>query len=300
MKAIALGFGLLMVANLCLAGAVSTSQERVASPIVWAGCGISKKAYMAELAKHFEEATGVHIDLEGGGATRGIRGVAAGKIQMGGSCRMQMRDKNGKIHALESDASLHQVAWDAIVVVTHPTNPVSNLTMEQLKKIYAGQITSWKELGGPDQAIHIVERSGKDSGVGYMFRRYAYNDPDFDFPKSGTYVDESGPLEDIVEKTLFAIAVDGVSSARRSKLKILSLDNVEPSKANIASGQYYMFRPLFLTIDMVNPDQNTLRFLEFALSEEGQDIISKTGTVNLKEGEKLSPIWAVRKAKLGM
>ena len=114
------------------------------------------------------------------------------------------------------------------------------------------------------------------------------------------YVDESGPLEDIVEKTPYAIAIDGVSSARRSAIKILSLDNIEPTKANIASGQYYMFRPLFLTIDMVNPDQNTLRFLEFALSDEGQDVISKTGTVNLKEGEKLNVIWAVRKAKLGM
>lgn len=272
----------------------------IADQINWVGCGVTKKAYLTELADAFEKLTGIVVVADGGGATKGIRNVAHGEFHMGGSCRLQLRDRAGKVNPLEADTRLHQVAWDAIVVIVHPSNIVSNISMDNLRKVYKGEISNWKQLGGDDHPITLVARAGKDSGVGYMFRRYAFSDPDVEFPKSTTFVLSTGPLERVVETDPHAIGVDGVSSARKSAVNILSLDGVEPSKKNIGAGKYYMFRPLFLTTDKVTPDPNTLVFVEFALSEEGQKIISDAGTVNLEEGARLNSLWEIRKTKLGL
>lgn len=268
--------------------------------LVWAGCGISKKAYMSELAVAFTEKTGYSIELVGGGATEGIRSVAEGRNQMGGSCRLPLRSKHGKVDPREADAQMHQVAWDAIAVTAHPSNGVINISLADLKKVYRGEIKNWRELGGVDRPIKLVAREGKDSGVGYMFRRMVLEDPDADFPDDSVFVKSTGPLEKTVEDEPDALAVDGVSSARRSEVKILTLDGVAPTKQNISNGTYFLFRPLFLLTDIVNPHPATLAFIEFALSDEGQAIISNTGTVNLEEGENLNKLWQVRLTKLRM
>lgn len=89
------------------------------APLRWVGCGISKKAYMVALAEAYEKKTGVKIDLEGGGATRGIREVAASTADIGGSCRR-------RIFGAEAERSVTQVpvAWDALVVIVNKNNPV--------------------------------------------------------------------------------------------------------------------------------------------------------------------------------
>lgn len=268
--------------------------------LVWAGCGISKKAYMSELAAAFTEKTGVSVELVGGGATEGIRSVAEGRNQMGGSCRLPLRNKHGKVDPREADAQMHQVAWDAIAVTAHPSNSVDNISLANLKKVYRGEIKNWRDLGGADRPIKLVAREGKDSGVGYMFRRMVLEDPDADFPGDSIFVKSTGPLEKAIENEIDALAVDGVSSARRSEVKILTLDGVAPTKENISNGTYSLFRPLFLLTDIVNPHPATLAFIEFALSDEGQAIIANTGTVNLEEGEKLNKLWQVRLTKFRM
>ena len=88
--------------------------------IQWAGCGITKKAFMKELATAFEKKTHVKVVLNGGGATKGIRQTAALKVDMGGSCRMTLPEVERK----ELHVSLHPVAWDALAVIVNPENPV--------------------------------------------------------------------------------------------------------------------------------------------------------------------------------
>lgn len=66
------------------------SISKASDGLIWGGCGITKKAFMAELAKAYEKKSGVHIKLQGGGATKGIRGVSKGTINIGGACRASM------------------------------------------------------------------------------------------------------------------------------------------------------------------------------------------------------------------
>ena len=84
-----------------------------------------------------------------------------------------------------------------------------------------------------------------------------------------------------------AIAFDGISSAKKMDLKILDIEGVEPTKANIISGAYTLFRPLFVAVNKHNKNPKVTGFIDFLLGPEGQKIVSSEGTINLEEGIKL-------------
>ncbi len=265
---------LVLAAPLVLSGAFG------AEGLKWVGCGISKKAFMGPLASAYEKKTGVKIKLEGGGATRGIVDVAEGKADMGGTCR----------HVLprveERGVKLIPLGWDALVVLVHPSNPVKNLSLDQLRDIYTGKITNWKQVGGADRKILVVARAGKISGVGRMFRELVFKNPEQDFTPHAKIVTESAGVEETVEKDPGAIAVSGVSSAHKRRVKLVRVNGKAPGHENIADGSYLLYRPLYLVIKQ-NADEAVRRFAAFAQSPEGQAVISGEGTVNLKEGAQL-------------
>jgi len=275
----------LTVVTACLISAAS-----VAGQLSWTGCGITKKAFMAELATAYEAKVGTKVKLTGGGATKGIRAASAGTSDLGGTCRHWLKEVNGNVHPEERDAELVQVAWDALVVIAHPTNAVDDISLDNLKKVYEGEITKWSQLGGDDRPIGLIIRDGKSSGVGYMFRQTVFSDPDYTIKARALKVKSTKPLEKKVEKVKTALAVDGISSAKKRKVKFLSLDGVSPSKENIASGKYKLYRPLYLAYNKNKVSEEAKKFIEFALSPEGQAIISGQGTVNLAEGKALNPV----------
>ncbi|HKJ72417.1 MAG TPA: phosphate ABC transporter substrate-binding protein [Gammaproteobacteria bacterium] len=274
----------LLALTLGVAG-IMTVQPVAAKTLQWGGCGITKKAFMFALADAFKERTGIDIQIHGGGATYGIRGTAAGKIDMGGACRPAMAGNP------KEDVQMVQVAWDALVAIVHPSNPVDNITSEQLRQIFRGQITNWKALGGPDKFIVVGYRSAPLSGVGFSFRELGFRQKtgtgDFTM---GVARKSSGPLEVAVEHLPNAFAVTGVSSARKRDVKIIGVDGIEPTPENIAAGKYTLFRPLYLTMPK-DPDPAVKQFVDFALSKEGQQIIREQGTVNLEMGSHLDNPW---------
>jgi phosphate transport system substrate-binding protein len=255
-----------------------------AGELTWVGCGISKKAFMGAVAKAYEQKTGVKIGLEGGGATRGIEDVAAGRSDMGGSCRhVLMRNE-------ERGVKLVAVGWDALAVITHPSNPVDSLTIQQIQDIFSGKATNWKQVGGPDHKIKVLEREGKISGVGRMVRELLFKNPDYEFTAEATLFKDTGPLESAVEKEPWTIGFTGISSARKRSVKLLAIGGKEPSYEKIADGQYMLYRPLYLAVShKSSPDVQ--KFVAFVLSDEGQSIIKEEGTVTLKDGKNLWPLY---------
>lgn len=240
----------------------------------WVGCGISKKAYMSEIAVLYEKKTGVKINIDGGGATKGIRQVASGETDIGGSCRFMLDN-----HAEEKDATLVPVAWDALVVIAHPDNPVSNLTLNQVRAIYEGRYTNWKEVGGNDAEIKLIARDGKISGVGRTIRQLVFADYEQDFP-TAELLASSGPLEKAVENDINAVAITGISSARKRKVKLLTLEDKEPSYENIASGDYLLYRPLYLAYKRGGKNEEQVKhFIQFVHGAEGQEVLRNNGTV---------------------
>ncbi|HAK60445.1 MAG TPA: phosphate ABC transporter substrate-binding protein [Nitrospiraceae bacterium] len=283
MRKISILFGAVAVLGILVVGTTAQALE-----LNWVGCGITKKAFMKEVSRAYTEKTGVVITLQGGGATRGIVDVAAGKADMGGSCRhVLMRPE-------ERGVRLIPVGWDALAVITHKSNPVDSLTLEQIKNIFDGMIINWKQVGGPDRMIKVIAREGKISGVGRMARELVFKNPKKDFTSDAKLVKSSGPLEKMAEKTPWVVGFSGISSARKRNVKILKIEGKELSYQNIAAGQYLLFRPLYLVIKR-GANQEVKNFVQFIMSQEGQNIIKGEGTVTLKDG---SNLWRTYTAQM--
>lgn len=240
----------------------------------WVGCGISKKAYLVALAKAYEKKTGVVIDVQGGGATRGIREVASMSADIGGSCRR-------RIFGIEEESGITQVpvAWDALVVITHKNNPVKDISLDNLRKVYLGEITNWRQLGGNDAAIELFARKGKISGVGRTARKLLFNDYEQEFAATRIFK-SSGPLEKEVVANPNALAISGISSVRKRDVKILKLDGKTPSYENVTSGNYLLYRPLYLVYNENSRHADVIKdFIRYTDTEEGRDVIRSNGTV---------------------
>ncbi|MCU7854922.1 MAG: phosphate ABC transporter substrate-binding protein [Candidatus Thiodiazotropha sp. (ex Lucinoma borealis)] len=245
----------------------------------WVGCGITRNAFMADLAAAYELETGISINISGGGATKGIRAIAARQADIGGACRYTL-----KRNREEAGASMIPVAWDALVVVVHESNPLDSISLPQLRDLYLGKITNWSQLGGEDQPLELLIRKGKISGVGYTLRKHLFESPEVEF-KSEYEFPSSGPLEKAVEQNRNAIAVTGIASAHKRNFKVLKLEGRDPSFENIRTGNYLLYRPLFLVLSKNSPNSREAdRFIQFALGPKGREIISKNQVVPYFDG----------------
>lgn len=277
------------VAAAIASGPLLAAAPSNAKTLKWAGCGISKNAFMGEMVAAYEKKTGVKVDLIGGGATKGIRQVSNKEVQLGGTCRHVIEKDNSLMtHEEERRVQLTPVAWDALVVITHKDNPVSNISLEQLRGIYKGRITNWKEVGGKDAPIELYVRKGKISGVGRTLRELLFYNYEEEFVAKHV-VEESSNLEKDMVTNPNGMGVTGVSSANKIKniAKILKLDGKEPSFENIKTGQYILYRPLYIVTKLDERDPEVKKFVQFVSGEEGKAIMRKVGTVPYEDAVNL-------------
>lgn len=249
--------------------------------LTWAGCGISKNAFMAEMAAAYKKKTGIDIDLRGGGATKGIRQVASREVKIGGTCRHLLDNpENMTTVPEERRVQLTPVAWDALVVIVHKDNPVDNMTLDQIRALYTGKLTNWKQLGGRDAPIELYVRKGKISGVGRTKRELIFNNYEQEFVAAHV-VEESANLEKDMVTNPNGIGITGISSARKIKdiAKILKLEGKEATYENIKSGEYLLYRPLYMVTHMQSTDPEVKRFVDFVMGNEGKQIMRDVGTV---------------------
>jgi phosphate transport system substrate-binding protein len=266
----------------CLFALYSSALYAEENILNWVGCGISKKSYMTRLAEVYSNKTGVNINLQGGGATRGIRDVSKLEADFGGSCRFYLPGNK-----LEKNIKFEPVAWDALALIVHPDNPVTDLSLDQVKQIYSGNISNWKDVGGNNAPIELLTRKGKISGVGYSIRSLIFADVDKEFPHSKQFK-SSGPIEKAVQSNVNAIAITGVSSARLRKVKILSLNGKQPNYKSIKSGDYVLYRPLYITYHPQSKQLKLIKdFIRFAHSKTGRRIMIKNGVVPYIDALKL-------------
>lgn len=249
----------------------------------WAGCDIAKQAFMAELAAAYEQLYATRIDMDGGGDREGFRRISDNSAHIGGACRPKNTSDE-----LEKNTRASPIAWDALVVIVHPDNPVNNITLDQLHDLYEGRITNWKkQLGGKDQPIELLVRQGKQSGVGRTIRKFIFGDYDKEFVASQVYA-SSEPLEKAIESNPNAVGISGVASVQTRNIKALTLEGVSASYDNIKNGSYLLYRPLYIIFNNSNPRYKEIKqFLKLAHSARGREIIRKQGVVPYLEASKL-------------
>jgi len=245
-------------------------------------CHVSKDAYVTDLVNAYREKTGIHIDVHAGNSTSAIRDVQIGVADIGGTSRYLVPNEKR-----ETDVKLLPVALDALAIIVHKDNPVESISPEQAKAIYTGRIRYWSELGGNDQKIEVYAHKNKISGNGRTLRELLFSNINKNFHTSRVF-DSIEELEQALIQNPNAIAITGVGSAHMQDVKIIALNGVKPSIQNIKTGDYSLYRPLFLTYDPQSPNIESVKdFIRFVLSKTGKDVMRSNGVVPYREAMSL-------------
>lgn len=261
--------------------AVLAASAANAQQLTWVGCrGDLTRDGMEALAEAHGRLHGVPIAIQSGGATGSIRAVAAGAADLGCSGRRKMRAD------AERNAKLVPIGWDALVAVVHPSNPVKNISVADLAGIYAGNITNWLGLGGPDAEIELLVRGEEAASVGVILRELLFQNPDHAF--AGTVLGEEDArfIEARVQANPQALAIISIGTASTERLSMLSVDGAAPHYSQIAAGKYPLIRPLYLVVSK-RASKEVQQFTEFVKSPEGQQLVKFAGAVTLTDGAKL-------------
>lgn len=263
------------IATGLLIWAAAMSQSEAAE-LRWVGCAESKRGFMDVLAAAYHEETGTKITLESLDVRQAILAVASGGADMGGSGRRKLHDDNRNVRLIS-------VGWDALVAVVHPTNPVKNISLNDLRAVFNGTITNWRELGGADAKIEVVVRQDPTAAVDLLGRELLFQNSNHSFPASATKVESSGRLEARVAEQRYAIALAATSAGKPKGVSVLDLDGTRATYGNVASGNYPLARPLYLIVPKSASDQ-VKAFAKFATTAVGQGSLQRAGTVNTEDG----------------
>ena len=217
-----------------------------------------------ELASAFmDKNPEVEVSVAGGGSGAGIKAAQEGTAEIGSSSR-ELKDEE------KTDLQETVIAKDGIAIVVHPDNSVSGLTMEQTKKIFAGEITDWKDVGGKSGAINLFTRED-GSGTRDAFQEIVMGKETKISSKAGVQ-NSTGAVLTAVAGDANAIGYISLGSLNNS-VKALKIDNVEASDATILDGTYKISRP-FLYLTKGEPEGVVKAYIDFVMSSDGQKIVS--------------------------
>ena len=226
-----------------------------------------------EVAKAFmTKNTGVTVNVQGGGSSAGVKAANEGAAQIGASSRELTEEEKGM------GITEHKIALDGIAVIVNSKNAVAELTMDQVKDIFSGKITNWKEVGGKDGTISVVSRE-EGSGTRGAFEELVLGEGTKVMDKALTQP-STGAVRTTVAGDENAVGYISLGSLNE-EVKGVKIDGVEPTVDNVVSGSFKISRPfLYLTKGDVN--DVTKAYIDFMMSEEGQKIVEESGFISVK------------------
>ena len=179
------------------------------------------------------------------------------------------------------------IGTEAFVFFVHKDNPITNLTTGQIKDIYSGKITNWKDVGGKNEKIAAFQRN-EGSGSQSMLKRFMGDTPITDAPTEMVNDLMAGIIKQVADyksKTnsigfSFRYYVEGI--IKNPDIKMISIDGAAPTSENIRNGSYPILTPIYAVTYKENQNSNVDKLLEWILSDEGQYIINETGYVGIK------------------
>ena len=226
---------------------------------------------------------GAKITVTGGGSGVGISALMEGTTDLAMTSRKMKFDEKMKLKNAGKDTREVVIAYDALAVVVHPSNPVADLTREQLESIFTGKIKNWKEVGGPDMKIVAYSRE-TSSGTYEFFKESVLKNKNYmngilSMPATGAIIQS-------VSQTKGAIGYVGLAYLNKEVKPLhVSYDGgksyVEPSLVNAKNKTYPIVRPLFYYYETKN-EAGVQPFINYVLSAEGQSTVKKVGYIPVK------------------
>lgn len=239
--------------SVTLAG--STSMEKIANAM--------NEAFM-------EKYPNVSATAEFTGSSAGIESLAAGSVDIGDASRALSDDEKGQ------GIVENIVAIDGIAVITDTDNTITDIKSEDLAKVYTGQITNWKDLGGKDEQIVVI---GREAGSG---TRDAFEEL-MDVKDSCKYAQELDSTGAVLAKVAATPGAVGYVSldVLDDTVNGLKINSVEPTEENILAGTYVLQRPFVMATKGEISEQNeqVQAYFDFINSEDGQNVIKSVGLI---------------------
>ncbi len=219
----------------------------------------------------------INISVRGGGSGVGIANIISGTVDIADASRAIKNKelKQAKENGINPVGNV--VAKDGLAIIVHPSNGMTNITVEQLMKIFNGETSNWKELGGPSMPIVVISRDFS-SGTFEVFKEKVL--------KSGKVRDDALLLASnkavatTVKDTPGAIGYVGLGFIT-DEVKALTVEGIKPSVETVNDGTYAIARPLYMYTNG-SPKGVVKEFIDFILSEQGQSIVEDAGYVPLR------------------
>jgi phosphate transport system substrate-binding protein len=229
---------------------------------------------IAEIGKRFESShPGVRVDVQTGGSSRGIADAREGLADIGMSSRLlKEQEKDGLVSYL--------FARDGVCFLVHKNNPVSELSDQQIRDIFTGKIANWKQIGGRDAPITVINRADGRSELELFSHHFQVKPTDL---KAHLIAGENeqgiktlaGNPNAII---YMSVGTSEYNAAQGLPLKLLPLNGVAATTENVRNGTFPFARPLVL-ITKSNPKPVTKEFIGFALSPQVHDLIKELSFV---------------------
>lgn len=218
---------------------------------------------------------GVNITVSESGSGNGAKSLINKTCDIGTLSRPMKEEELDVAKAKGLDVKEHVVAMDGIAVAVHPSNPVKALSKDDLRAIYAGEITNWKKLGGPDAKIVIISRD-TNSGTFETFQTLVLKSDRV--ADRAEYVGSNGAVRQRVMSTPAAIGYVGL--AFTDAVKVLPVNGVEPTPEKVLSKEYPIARPLYMyTRGEPAADTHVGKYLNLYKAADGRKIVEEQGFV---------------------
>jgi phosphate transport system substrate-binding protein len=220
------------------------------------------------------------LSYDAPGSTAGIRGVLNGIYDVGTASRALLPDERAQ------GLIATPIALDGLSVIVDESVPIDDISLNDLAAIFVGEIDNWSELGGPNQEIVVVNRDEASGTLGAFLElvlERVYGD-DARFLRNALVTESNGNMVTMVTQTPYSIGYASLAvldRLRASGGKTLTVDGIENTPASVYSGTYPISRPLNI-VTVGEPGGEQQVFIDYMLSERGQEIVQETGYLPLR------------------
>jgi phosphate transport system substrate-binding protein len=282
-----------LLSAVLLGASVATTAFAASQTLVWRGDVVTAHAVVDGMARAWQQSGHGKLVVQPFNTASGLDAVSSGSADIAGS----VRGSSGS--AEDSQLTFTPVAWDGVVLVTGADNPVSGLTLKQLHDIYYGKIHNWSEVGGPDAPINVYAVASPGDGVEFSLRKLLFGRGRQPVAAPRLYLSTTS-LEQGVALDAHSLGATTLSSAiGNRKLKMLSIDGSAPTLANVASGRYPLYTPIYLVTRNGGANAAAAQsFVDFTASAKGQAVLREHHLLPYAEGATLASMDEPRRNRI--
>ncbi len=229
------------------------------------------------LAKQFmKEHQGISVYVKGGGTSLGIKDLISNRCDIAASSRNLKPDESKLLAEYYGSLALvYLIAKDGLSIYVNPNNIINDLTLNQIKDIFTGKITNWKQLGGDDKEIILVTRN-PNSGTYLFFKEHVLDGEDYS--EKTIAFNTTKEIIDYVSKNISSIGYGGMGYT--GGVVQIRVNGISPIEQNVRNDTYPIIRYLhYLT--RKSPSGNIKKFIDWVISPAGQNIIRESGFISL-------------------